>query len=268
MQAPRPLFSCSDLSVEVPGRRLVDALSLSVQRGEVLAILGRNGCGKTLALHTLAGLRAAAEGAIRLLTTAGEIDVARARRSMLARHLGLLPQHSDDLFPATVLETVLIGRHPHIGRFGWETTADLEAARAALARVGLAGFADRDVMTLSGGERRRVAIAQLLAQETSLLLLDEPTNHLDPQHQVDVLALCRERAADGAAIVAALHDVNLAVRFADRCLLLYGDGSWDLDTTADVLSADRLEKLYGTRMEAVAWRQHHLFVASADVPLE
>ena len=88
------------------------------------------------------------------------------------------------------------------------------------------------MLTLSGGERRRLAIAQVLTQTPDLYLLDEPTNHLDPQHQLDALRLFREKADDGAAVIASLHDVNLAVRFADRCLLLYGDGRWDLGSTA------------------------------------
>jgi iron complex transport system ATP-binding protein len=136
-----------------------------------------------------------------------------------------------------------------------------------LASVDLDDLAARDVLTLSGGERRRLAIAQVLTQAPDLYLLDEPTNHLDPQHQLDALRLFRERADNGAAVIASLHDVNLAVRFADRCLLLYGDGRWDLGTTADILGSDRLSELYSTPMEAVAWRNRELFVASGDEAL-
>jgi len=257
------IFSCNDLTVEVAGRTLVTGLNMRVARGELIAVLGQNGSGKSLTLHTLAGLRPAHSGSISLLDN----DVANSKRQELAKHLALLPQHVDDIFPATVIDTALIGRHPHIGRMSWESSEDIDVARAALASVDLDDLAARDVLTLSGGERRRLAIAQVLTQAPDLYLLDEPTNHLDPQHQLDALRLFRERADNGAAVIASLHDVNLAVRFADRCLLLYGDGRWDLGTTAEILGSDRLSELYSTPMEAVAWRNRELFVASGDEAL-
>jgi iron complex transport system ATP-binding protein len=259
--AHSPLFSCLDLHVDVSGRTLVEGLSFSIEAGEVLAVLGQNGCGKSLTLHTLAGLRPASRGQVLL---DGNDLFARGRRDV-AKRLALLPQHVDDIFPATVLDTAMIGRHPHIGRFQWESRVDLDIGRSALAAVDLDGLAKRDVLTLSGGERRRLAIAQVLTQQPAVYLLDEPTNHLDPQHQLDALRLFRDKADAGAAVVASLHDVNLAVRYADRCLLLYGDGRWDIGATAEVLDANRLGELYATAMEAVAWRGTHLFIASGDV---
>lgn len=255
------LFSCRDLLVSVAGRTLVAGLSFDVEPGEVLAVLGQNGCGKSLTLHTLAGLRAATRGQLLLDGS----DLFASGRREVARRLALLPQHVDDIFPATVLDTVMVGRHPHIGRFQWESPVDFDIGRAALAAVDLDGLAKRDVLTLSGGERRRLAIAQVLTQQPAVFLLDEPTNHLDPQHQIDALRLFRDEADAGAAVVTSLHDVNLAVRYADRCLLLYGDGRWDIGPTAEVLDATRLSALYATTMEAVAWRSTHLFVASGDI---
>jgi iron complex transport system ATP-binding protein len=260
-EGPTPLFECNSLSVSVAGRRLVHDLDFRARRGELLAILGQNGCGKTLTLHTLAGLRGAEAGRVRV----NGIDVAIAGRKDIALQLALLPQHVDDIFPTTVLDTALIGRHPHIGRFNWESADDLRIAEEALAAVGLADFESRDVLTLSGGERRRLAIAQVLTQQPQVYLLDEPTNHLDPQHQLDTLRLFRSKADAGALVVAALHDVNLAVRYADRCLLLYGNGTWDLGDTGQVLDSERLSRLYQTPMEAVGWRSHQLFFASGDV---
>lgn len=256
-----PLFSCRNLRVSVAGRILVDALDIDVERGELIAVLGQNGSGKSLTLHTLAGLRAAESGTVEL----NGMDVATADRQETAKYLALLPQHVDDIFPATVLDTALIGRHPHIGRLNWESDADVEYALAALSSVDLEGLASRDVLTLSGGERRRLAIAQVLTQQPQLFLLDEPTNHLDPQHQLEALRLFREKADDGAAIIASLHDVNLAVRFADRCLLLYGDGRWDLGPSSDILDTTRLSALYTTAMDTVDWRGRKLFIASGDV---
>lgn len=259
--SPDPLFSCDDLRVAVAGRTLVEGLSFDLRPGELLAVLGQNGSGKTLTLHTLAGLRPAARGRVCLQGR----DVATGRRQETARHLALLPQHVDDIFPATVLETAMIGRHPHIGRFEWESADDVAITEASLAALDLDRLAQRDVLTLSGGERRRLAIAQVLTQQPQVYLLDEPTNHLDPQHQLDALRLFRRQADAGAAVIASLHDVNLAVRYADRCLLLYGDGRWDIGTTDEVLDEARLSELFATRMESLDWRNLRLFVASGDV---
>ena len=259
--SPDPLFSCGDLIVEVAGRTLVDKLCFEARPGELLAVLGQNGSGKTLTMHTLAGLRPATRGRVLLRGC----DVASSRRLETARRLALLPQHVDDIFPATVLETVMIGRHPHIGRFQWESAQDIAIAETALAAVDLDQLAQRDVLTLSGGERRRLAIAQVLAQQPEVYLLDEPTNHLDPQHQLDALRLFRDKANDGAVVIASLHDVNLAVRHADRCILLYGDGRWDIGSTDQVLDEERLSELFATRMEALRWRDQRLFIASGDI---
>ena len=257
MQEP-PVFICRELGVAVPGRALVDDLSMTLSPGDFLAVLGQNGAGKTLTLHTFAGLRPPAGGEIRL---EGH-DLRHLGRRHVAARLALLPQDADDVFPATVLETVLIGRHPHIGAFEWESSRDHEIAHAVLGQVGLSGFADRDVGTLSGGERRRVAIAQVLAQAPGVYLLDEPTNHLDPQHQLQVLSLFAGEAARGRAVVATLHDANLAARFATRCLLLFGDGRWQLGPTDVLLSEASLSALYAMPVEAVPWRGGRIFIAA------
>lgn len=252
------LLACESLSVHVPGRILVDDLALTLRRGELLAILGQNGAGKTLTLMTLAGLRPPDAGRVSLLGA----DIHATPRQTTALHLALLPQVVDDIFPATVMDTALIGRHPHIGRFRWESAEDFDAARAALDTMQLDTMADRDILTLSGGERRRLAIAQILAQAPDVYLLDEPTNHLDPQYQLDTLNVFRRAADAGAGIVASLHDVNLAARYADRCLLLFGDGRWQLGANGDVLNESTLSELFNTRIEAVEWRSRKLFVAS------
>jgi iron complex transport system ATP-binding protein len=255
-------LACRDLAVAVPGRRLVGGLDLVLEPGDFLAVLGQNGAGKTLTLLTLAGLRAPQSGEIRLHGR----PLAKMKRSQVAKELAVLPQSADDAFPATVLETVLVGRHPHVGALGWETGADRRIACRSLEHVGLAPFGERDIATLSGGERRRAAIAQVLTQEPDVYLLDEPTNHLDPQHQLDVLRLFANKTRDGAAVVATLHDVNLAARFARRCLLLYGDGRWELGPTASVLTESRLSELYAVPMEAVRWRDRDLFIPGGPSP--
>jgi len=258
--AGRALINCRDLSVSVPDRLLVERLELSVHGGEFIAMLGRNGVGKSLTLHCLAGLFAPDRGEVFL---DGSSLGSLSRREIAAR-LALLPQYTEDIFPATVFDTAMIGRHPHIGRFRWETVADREIAGEALRRAGLASFVDRDVLTLSGGERRRLAVAQVLTQEPRVFLLDEPTNHLDPQHQLDVLSLFTEQTSRSNAVVASLHDVNLASRFAHRCLLLYGDGRWEIGPTESMLTAERLSELYDTSMDMLDWRGRRIFVQTGE----
>ena len=256
------LLDVSALRVSVPGRVLVETLDMTLRRGEFVAVLGRNGCGKTLSLLTLAGLRQPDAGTVCL---DGEVMHAM-RRQQIAKRLALLPQDTDDIFPASVLDTALVGRHPHIGRLRWESPQDYARARESLATVGIADLADRDVLSLSGGERRRLAVAQILTQAPDIYLLDEPTNHLDPQHQVDTLRIFRQLADNGAGVIASLHDVNLAARVADRCLLLFGDGRWEFGATGEVLDEERLEALFETPMEAVNWRHGRLFVAGGGRP--
>lgn len=250
---------CQDLTITVPGRTLVESLAFAAGAGEFLAVLGPNGVGKSLALHTLAGLRPAEAGNIQL----NDIRFGELSRQQVATGLALLPQYTEDFFPSTVFDTVMIGRHPHIRRLQWETDEDRDIAMHALREVDLESFTERDVMTLSGGERRRLAVAQVLTQAPAVYLLDEPTNHLDPQHQLEVLKIFRERANAGNTVVASLHDVNLASRFADRCLLLFGDGRWTIGDSTDVLTSEKLSDLYATPMESVPWRGGSLFVATA-----
>jgi iron complex transport system ATP-binding protein len=237
---------------------LVRGLDLELCPGTLLAVLGPNGSGKSLSLHTFAGLRA---------PNAGELLISGRRlsdwpRRALARELALLPQNVEDPFPASVIETVLLGRHPHIARWQWESARDLAIASEALVSVGLAGYEERDVLTLSGGERRRAALAAVLAQTPRIFLLDEPTNQLDPNHQLEALQLLRERADGGAAVIATLHDPNLAVRFADAALLIGKDGNWQCGPVAGILTAQHLSALFDTRFEAAQIGGRRVFFQS------
>ena len=232
-------------------------LSIEAQGGEFIAVLGRNGVGKTLTLHTLAGIRAPAAGGVFL---EGRELAAWSGRER-AQRLALLPQLIEDPFPATVLETALIGRHPHLPFWQWEDAADFACARAALAAVGLESLAARAVDSLSGGERRRLDIATLLAQDAAVCLLDEPTNHLDPRHRNEMLALFRARADAGGLVVAALHDPTLAARSADKALLLFGDGRWRFGEAASILSGANLSELYEVPVGELAWRGQRVFVS-------
>ncbi len=238
--ADEPLLEADGLALRVGERWLCCEFSLRLGPGECLVLLGPNGAGKTTLLHTLAGLRAPTVGAVRL---AGK-PYAQWEAGEAARFRGLLGQQQPDHFSSTVLETVLVGRHPHLGRWGWEGAEDHAAARAALAAVGLAGMEARDILTLSGGERQRVAIAALLAQAPRLFLLDEPTNHLDLRYQIAVLELFARLAREGHGVVMVLHDLALAARFADHVILLDGRGGVTAGARDAVLRPELLSRAF------------------------
>ncbi|HEV2227522.1 MAG TPA: ABC transporter ATP-binding protein [Steroidobacteraceae bacterium] len=246
------------LGVQAGVRELVRGLSVEFAPGEVVAILGRNGSGKTLTLHTLAGLRTPAAGEVML----DGVPLAELARRAVALRLGLLPQDLEDAFVTTAMETVLIGRHPHLALWQWETAEDERLAREALAAVDLDDFAARRTDTLSGGEQRRVAVAALLAQQPAIFLLDEPTNHLDPHHQLVVLGLFRELARSGRTVITTLHDPTLAARFADRVLLLHGDGRWRLGAVHEALTATTLSELYLAPMMELEQHGRRVFVSA------
>jgi iron complex transport system ATP-binding protein len=251
-----PLLSAEGVRVAIGERTLVRELAFSVAAGECLGILGRNGSGKSTLLATLAGLREPAAGSVALL---GQRYAALSPREA-ARHRGYLPQATHDAFSSTVLETALVGRHPHLSRFEWESAYDIDFARTALEYVGLAGMESRTVQSLSGGERQRLAVAALLTQEPELYLLDEPLAHLDLNHALAVLDIFRDCAAKGAGVVIVLHEPGLAARYCDRVLLLSGDGDYALGSCAEMLTTDRLSALYGHPLRALDDRGRPWFV--------
>ena len=236
------MLVCEGTAVAVADRELVRELNLSISPGRLLAILGPNGVGKSLTLHTLAGLRPPTSGTV----TLDGHPLGELGRSEIARRLGMLLQRLEDRFPQTVFECALMGCQAKQGLLHWESAADRTLARTALQRLDLDHLESRLAMTLSGGERRRLGIATLLVQDPEIMLLDEPTGYLDPRHQLQVLGLARELAAQGKAVVASLHDPALASQFADDVLLLHGDGRWNHGPVGSLLTADYLERLYDT----------------------
>jgi iron complex transport system ATP-binding protein len=247
---------CEALSIGVAECTLVRDLAFTAPAGSITCVLGRNGAGKTLMLHTLAGARAPQSGSIYI----GDRELAAWPQRELGRHLGLLAQTDEDPFPATVLDSVLIGRHPHIDFWSWETARDRDIALASLQAVDLVHFGARDLTTLSGGERRRAALATLLTQNPEVMLLDEPINHLDPHHQMDVVQLLRTKAAEGRTIIASMHDPGLAARFANYAVLLFGDGRWHFGPVDEALTEASLSELYRAPLRELIWETGRAFV--------
>lgn len=235
------LLEARELVVRIGTREVCCGLDLAIHPGEHWAILGRNGAGKSTLMSVLAGLRSPLAGAVLL----AEKSYLQQTPRTAACLRGWLAQHQGDAFASTVQETALIGRHPHLGRWDWESDNDLALVHTALLAVGLHGFEPRDVRTLSGGERQRLAIATLLVQNPRLFLLDEPLTHLDLNHQIAALEIFRQRTLAGCAVVSVLHDPALAWRYADKILLVYGNGQTRQGTRDEMLTEENLSALYG-----------------------
>lgn len=251
-----PILETRDLSLSIGGKLICRDLNLQIRAGERWGVLGVNGVGKTTLLLALAGIKAPLSGSVRLN---GQVLAQMPRRNA-AQTCGVMFQDSDEAFPASVLETALIGRHPHLHAWEWESAADEAIARAALQAVGLADLAQRATNTLSGGERRRLALATLLTQDPALMLLDEPVNHLDLHHQISTLELLTQQVIRrGKTWLMVLHDVNLAARYCNKLLLLFGAGETVQGETQEVLTLQHLTRLYGHPVRGVETAEGILF---------
>ena len=244
-QAIAPL-TVSKLTVSVPGRTLVRDLSLTLQRGDWLALLGGNGTGKTRTLETLCHLQRPDSGNI---AVHGD-NIAELGHRARARAITLVSQHQDDAFNNRVVDNVALGHYAQPGAWPANVSDD-KVAMACLAQGGAAHVAQQTTQTLSGGERQRVAIAQALVQNTDVLLLDEPLSHQDPAQARALLQVFKQLCASGRTLISSLHDVNTALHCASHALLLDGEGGWQLGRVASLLDEQRVSALYGMPMSAV-----------------
>jgi len=239
---------CQSLDVSIGGKSICSKLDVELGPGQSWGLLGPNGIGKTTLLKCMAGLNPPDGGQVLLENQA--ID--KLPRRLIARLLGMLQQHTVYVFDASVLETAMTGRHPHLSHWEREGPEDKQKALEAILAVDLAGFESRSVTGLSGGEARRLAFASLMVQEPAILLLDEPTNHLDMKHQVRIMNQVNHqvRQAQVCAMIA-LHDVNLAARYCSHILMLFGEGDWQAGPVDELLNQENLERLYQCPVEVV-----------------
>ena len=242
-----PLFTIRNLTVDVPGRRLLHGLNLDLPAGRMIALIGHNGSGKSTLLKALA----------RQVPATGRIGFEDRPLSDwaprdLARRLAFLPQSPPAAEGMTVRELAALGRYPWHGALGRFGAQDHAAVDAALHECGLDPFADRLVDTLSGGERQRAWLAMMVAQQARALLLDEPISALDIAHAVEVLSLVRRMCrTQGLTAVIVLHEVNMAARFCDHIVALKGGRLALQGPPADLMRPDALEAVYGLPMQVL-----------------
>lgn len=229
-----------DLSIGYPDRLVGSGLNVRLAQGEVLALLGPNGGGKTTLLKTLLGLLPARAGEVRVMDRP-LADLAAAQR---ARIIGYVPQVHTGTFAFTVEAVVLMGRTAHGSLFAAPSARDREISLAALERFGIGGLAGRAYTEISGGERQLVLLARALAQEPRFIVLDEPTASLDFGNQGKVMQEIKALAEAGLGVLFTTHDPNHAMRAATRAYLLRGGECLAQGKVADVLTVERLEQLY------------------------
>lgn len=227
------------LVIDIPSRHPAP-LDLTLETGQIWGVLGPNGVGKTTLLHTLAGLIAPRTGAV----SWAQKPLTEWHRLSLAQQIGVMFQEHQDGFPATVLETALLGRYPHLSPWEMESEEDVNLAKSALQYLELSELSERSISQLSGGERQRTALAALLTQDPVVWVVDEPTNHLDLHHQVAVMKLLKAKSQANKLVVMSLHDVNLASSWCSHVLLLYPDRPALMGTAQTLLTLEHLQPLY------------------------
>ena len=242
---PEPALQASGIAVRIGRQALVENVHLTLPVGSMTVLLGPNGAGKTTLLRVLAGV---------LMPTTGDVyldgkRVQQMGRSAVARRCAYLPQHTGATFDICAEDVVALGRYPHVGPWRAFSRRDYDAIHRAMERVGVSALRRRALPTLSGGERQRVLIARALAQEAPVLLLDEPSAALDIGRQMELMALLADLHAEGRTILAALHDLRLAMEFFPRAILLHAGRLVAEGATAALLVGSHVEMAYGVRIE-------------------
>ena len=236
------MIGFTDLRVRYRGRTrfALDGVSLSARRGAITAVVGPNGSGKSTLVRALLGRAPIAGGHVAL----DGIDVATVSRAAIARRVAVVTQREDPAFPISVRDYVALGRLPHRGAWGHDTSEDRAAVDRALVRAEVDGLADRPVDALSGGEWQRARVARALAQGGDAFVADEPTTFLDVAHAMAVFELLGQVARDGRAVLLVSHELNLVARFADHLVLLQEGCVAAAGSVNDVMRAEILERVY------------------------
>ena len=222
---------------------VLENISMELDRSEVLGIVGPNGTGKSTLIRCIDHILKPRQGSILL----DEDDITKMKRMEIAKKMGYVPQSTTRVFPASVIDTVLMGRRPHLG---WKSSEeDMDKVLEILELLGIVEFAMRDFNEISGGQQQKVLIARALAQEADVLLLDEPTSNLDIRHQLEVMEILKNVVRkNGISAVMAIHDLNLASRYTDRILMMNGGRIFAAGDPASVLTVENIRQVYGVEV--------------------
>lgn len=242
-----PIIKLENLSLSYSPRPIFTKLNASLNQGQLVGLLGPNGCGKTTLIKLMAGL---------LKPDTGEVffsgkNLKEYSRKSLAKNIAVLPQESSLEFPFSALEVVLMGRYPYLKTFQWESSQDLQIAKEAMEQTDSWQFAKQDIRELSGGERERVLLARALTQKPQVLLLDEPTTHLDLKHQRRTYTLLKTlNQKHNFTMVVVLHDLNFAMELCDHVWLLDEQGHLQSGDPEGILTPKQIENIFGVPVAA------------------
>ena len=252
-----------NVAISAGGKPLIKDVTLAALPGELVAIVGPNGAGKTTLLRTIAGLHPATSGDIFVDGTALKTLTPRKR----AQAVALISSDAEMPYGTTVREVIATGRYSFRPWWDWTASeADAKAAEAALARVDLAAFADRDFSTLSSGERQRAWLALALAQDARLVLLDEPTSHLDPRHALETICAIRGIATEATTAIVVLHDLNEAATIADRIAVIGENKLLIFAPPEQALDPQILERAYGIAFIQITTEEGTRVLPRAQLP--
>ena len=242
------MFRLDQISFRIPQRTLLFPTSFTFDAGKVYGLIGHNGSGKSTLIKLMARQTQLSGGSISL----DGKDIAHWNQREFAKRVAYLPQHLPAATNLTACELIGMGRYAWNGLFGRKTTADKQAIAEALHLTHTEKFADQLVDTLSGGERSRIWLAMLLAQQSRFLLLDEPLAALDIAHQVEVMQLVHQLSRDlGLGVVIVIHDINLAARFCDHLVALHSGKLLVQGDAQQIVNPPSLEAIYGIRLNVI-----------------
>jgi iron complex transport system ATP-binding protein len=258
------LLETKNLHLKIANKTICQAFDLQIKPGERWGILGPNGSGKTTLLHAMSGLQTFHDGQIWLRNQ----PIKQSSPKKIARYLGILLQDTSLVFPQSVIEYCLAGRHPHLDYFAHENKTDLAIAMESLRTMELETLAQQNIFRLSGGERRRLAIATLLTQTPQIYLLDEPTNHLDLRHQIKTLNHFKCLTETTAiSVIMSLHDLNLAQQYCSHIVMLFEGGETVQGTVKNVLTTKNVSKLYQYPLTNVSVNNQTLWLTNVNESL-
>lgn len=227
-------------------------VSLNIQKGQIISIVGPNGAGKSTLLKCMVRLLKPQSGAVYL----DGKDIAKKKSQELAKAMGYIPQNTRDVFPFTVLETVLMGRKPHLT---WDVgDEDFRVVTQVMKFLEIENLAERPLDQLSGGQKQKVFVARALAQQPHIFLFDEPTSNLDVRHQLEVFATIKRLAeTEGRTVIVVVHDLNLASRFSDILVMLKQGAIYAVGTPDDVITEDNIREVYNVSASIVETQYGH-----------